>query len=364
MCMSKKDFSLFCKENRHKLECGFFPWKELKKISVNEEAFQVRPTVEQVRPTVKYVTVDKDTVRIAFASIRGVKIFDTNIELFSSMDSITDGLLKFSPVGTFFAQTAVPTIKIWNFKTEEEEKNLEGHPERFSIPAMYTPQDSPDKVTCMEFSPDGMLLASGSFFNIIKLWNIKSGQCKKIDDGMNHYGISCLAFSPDSRFLASASAHLTIKIRDVKTGDLVKELPQDWKIPPYFPTVSSMAFSPDGLCLAASTGGRVILFDVENGRGEDLYSDENYVDVEKLVFSPDGYLATSGKLNEPDDGTPSRPYHFEIKIWNVEKKTCRNGNTLKHENPILSLDFSPDGFHLVSADMKGNITLYSRHNED
>lgn len=68
-----------------------------------------------------------------------------------------------------------------------------------------------NSVYSMAFSSDGHLLASGSFDQTIKLWNVQTRQLLHTLQGhtSNVYGV---AFSPDGRLLASGSGDKTIKL--------------------------------------------------------------------------------------------------------------------------------------------------------
>lgn len=89
------------------------------------------------------------------------------------------------------------------------------------------------------FSPDGLLLASAGFDNLIKLWSAADGAFLWTLKG--HVGpVYQVAFSADSRLLVSASKDTTIKVWDVRTGKLKEDLPghQD--------QVFAVDWSPDG----------------------------------------------------------------------------------------------------------------------
>jgi WD40 repeat protein len=75
------------------------------------------------------------------------------------------------------------TIKIWDIRTGECLKTLQGHT---------------DRIRAVTISPDGTTIASGSFDGTIKLWDVKTGECLKTlrdklpYEGMNITGVTGL----------------------------------------------------------------------------------------------------------------------------------------------------------------------------
>jgi WD40 repeat protein len=81
-------------------------------------------------------------------------------------------------------------------------------------------------VRSMAFSPDGKMLASGSFDQTVCLWDVQSGQVIRTLTGHGHR-VRSVAFSPDGTQLASCGDDETIKFWDVQTGECLATLQPD-----------------------------------------------------------------------------------------------------------------------------------------
>jgi len=195
-----------------------------------------------------------------------------------------------------------------------------------------------DPVLSVAFSPDGRLLASGSWDRTIRLWDVGTGQVVRTLSG--HTGwVRSVAFSPDGRLLASGSRDRTIRLWDVEAGQVVRTLSghTDW--------VSSVAFSPDGRLLASGSDDRTIrLWDVGTGQVVRTLSGHTY-SVNSVAFSPDGRLLASGSVDRT------------IRLWDVG--TGKVVRTLSgHTYSVNSVAFSPDGKLLASGSWDGTIWLW------
>ncbi len=98
------------------------------------------------------------------------------------------------------------TIKIWNIKTDEYIRTLQGH-------------EGP--VFC--FTIAGGNLCSGSADRTIKIWNIKTGECIRTLQGHKDM-VSDLAAVGADEGLCSGSDDRTIKIWNIKTGECIRTL--------------------------------------------------------------------------------------------------------------------------------------------
>ncbi|CAK82618.1 unnamed protein product (macronuclear) [Paramecium tetraurelia] len=140
--------------------------------------------------------------------------------------------VNFSPDGTTLASGSYDnSIRLWDVKTGQQKAKLDGHS---------------SSVNSVNFSPDGTTLASGSADYSIRLWDVKTGQQKAKLDG-HSYGILSVNFSPDGTTLASCSYDMSIRQWDVKTGQYKAKLDGHSK------EVYSVNFSPDGNRLASDS---------------------------------------------------------------------------------------------------------------
>ena len=231
--------------------------------------------------------------------------------------------VSFSPDGSLLASGSWDaTIGLWEVKTGSLLHTLTGH--RHSVESV-------------SFSPDGSLLASGSVDATIGLWDVRTGN--RLHTLRAHrLEISSVSFSPDGSLLASGSFDDTIGLWDVKTGNRLHTLIDGDR-------VRSVSFSPDGSLLASGNdGGTIRLWEVKTGSLLHTLTGNRY-SVESVSFSPDGTLLASGSV----DAT--------IGLWDV-----KIGNRLRtltgHRYSVKSVSFSPDGNLLASGSVDATIGLW------
>ena len=178
-----------------------------------------------------------------------------------------------------------PAIWLWNIHNEENIRTLKGHT---------------DRITSVAFSPDGLMLASGSVDNTVKLWNPNNGQLKGTLTGHTLW-VESVTFSPDGQTLASASRDGTIRLWNPQTGDEKKTLTgnTDW--------IEQIAFSPDGTILASGSQEerRIRLWNVQTGDYTDVHEDDAR-SVVSVAFSPDGTILASSRANS------------QVQLWDVQ----------------------------------------------
>ena len=230
-------------------------------------------------------------------------------------------------------------IKLWDVATHQELATLKGHSgEGGSI----------------AFSPDGKILASGSWdmsntrkYSTIELWNVATRQPVAILKEQATV-ITCIAFSPDGKALASGGPNSnrrdsTIELWNVATRQELATLKGSGSI-------GSIAFSPDSKTLASSSrnintpDSTINLWNVATHR--ELAALKGPYEITSVAFSPGGKILASGGL----DGI--------IRLWNVA--TRQELATLKgHSSKIASVAFSPDGNTLASGSFDSTIKLWN-----
>jgi WD40 repeat protein len=199
-------------------------------------------------------------------------------------------------------------------------------------------------VESVDFSSDGMLVASGNRNQEVKLWNFAWGGDAEWGGWVRDSGsLECpeaseVTFSPDSFTLATVNKNF-IYLFDVATGKT------KWKLQGHLGSVTSVTFSLNGHTLASgSSDCTVILWNLLScelqgtlvGHTESVHS---------VDFSPDGLTLASGS----DDNT--------IKLWDV--RTNALTATLEgHTSRVNSVAFSPDGLTLASGSWDHTIKLW------
>ena len=105
----------------------------------------------------------------------------------------------------------------------------------------------------MSFSPDGTKVASGSYRETVKLWDVTSGECLQTFSSvvfiknLRSHSVNSVSFSPDGTKVASGSGDKTVKLWDVTSGECLQTLEG------HSSSVTSVSFSPDGTKVASGS---------------------------------------------------------------------------------------------------------------
>ena len=229
----------------------------------------------------------------------------------------------FSPDGQTLASGSFDnTIRLWDVATGTELKKLIGHT---------------DWVWGVGFSPDGQTLVSASVDKTVRLWDIATGTHETL--ARHRDAVSSVSFSPDGQTLAGGSLDNTIHLWDVTTG-IHRKMPIG-----HTGLVWDVSFSPDGRTLASGSADSTIhLWDVTTGIQHQIFTGHTQ-SVYSVSFSPDGQTLASGSADRI------------IRLWDVTTGTQRQTLT-GHTDTVLSVSFSPDGQTLASGSADNTIRLW------
>ena len=239
------------------------------------------------------------------------------------------------------------TIKIWNpssykthysnttnlgknrdFTKNDSNKNSKSIP-TLSEQSVNTFIGHTNAVNHLTYSPDGMVIASASEDNKIRIWDAKSGKTIKILSGHTS-AVNSISFSPSGKIIASGSSDSTVRLWNSESGALIRTINTQATI------ISSLAFSPDGMSIAVATYDNSIqIWNVQSGESINLLMGHSDF-VNSVVFSPKGEVLASGSSDKT------------VRLWDV-----RSGKTIvvlsEHSSSIYSLAYSPDGKALVAG---------------
>ncbi|KAJ5536249.1 NACHT and WD40 domain protein [Penicillium frequentans] len=222
----------------------------------------------------------------------------------------------FSPDGLMLASGSPDgTVRLWNPYTGALTHILE---------------DNSTQVLSVAFSPNGCLLASGSLNGIVSLWDLSTGAGPQYLEGHSDQ-VWSVAFSPDSQLLASGSYDKSVYVWDVVTGALTQIFEGDKG------RVQSVAFSLDGRLLASGSRDKSVhLWDIATGALRQTLKGHTS-EVRSVVFSPDGRLLASGS----SDGT--------VRLW--DPVTGVLTHCLEDHSSVTSVAFLPNSLILASSSL-------------
>jgi WD40 repeat protein len=159
-----------------------------------------------------------------------------------------------------------------------------------------------DTVNCVAFSPDGQQIASCAADRFMKLWNVADGNFVRAFEGHTHHVLG-LSWRADGRVLVSSGADMVLKVWDARTGDQLRTAQNL-----FTKEVTSVHFVGDGeMALASGGDSKVRLVNTGNGNSQRDFSGQSEY-MYCVVASADGKTIVAGGL----DGT--------LRIWDAEGK--------------------------------------------
>ncbi|XP_010850056.1 PREDICTED: POC1 centriolar protein homolog A isoform X2 [Bison bison bison] len=213
-------------------------------------------------------------------------------------------------------------LMVWHMKPQTRAYRFAGHK---------------DAITCVNFSPSGHLLASGSRDKTVRIWvpNVKG---ESTVFRAHTATVRSVHFCSDGQSLVTASDDKTVKVWSTHRQKFLFSLSQhiNW--------VRCAKFSPDGrLIVSASDDKTVKLWDKTSRECVHSYCEHGgfvtYVD-----FHPSGTcIAAAGMDNT-------------VKVWDVRTHRLLQHYQL-HSAAVNALSFHPSGNYLVTASSDSTLKI-------
>ena len=258
---------------------------------------------------------------------RTVRLYDArNCEEVQRMqDEYLCTSLAFSPRGDIVASGGVDrVVKLWDIRAGECIANLEGH----TYP-----------ILSLDFSPDGDRLVSASGDTSLAIWDVDNKTQLHQMKGHALYVVSC-AWDPNSDRIVSGGVDAVVNLWNAQTGKLLESYEE------HRTAVNDVKFNLDGSILASgSSDSIIILWDTE-GYGikieKKLHGHSD--DVRCIGFSTDSKYIASGSTDK------------DLFVWSLEDGSVQGQATTLAE--IDGIEWYPEEHAFLTADGTGAIVRW------
>ncbi|QRV84708.1 Vegetative incompatibility protein HET-E-1 [Ceratobasidium sp. AG-Ba] len=294
---------------------------------------------------------------------------------------------------------------IWSFY-EHLFRIEQGHPQSQSQSQLQSTRDAPmalsdnmasnaaalwaagSMVWSVAVSPNGMRAVS-SHIGGVSLWDINTGE-KIFSSSQGHNGlVTCVAFSPDACMVASGSIDKDVCVWSAQTGHLIAgpiRGPTNW--------VCSVGFTQDNTrVIYGCANGSIYFWDIHASQLIIMLPPKPKDNLALFTLCPDNRIIATGSLEGAvrflDTHTrlifPDLPrYNTAIcslslspnyerlavghnnlfDIWDVRAGTLVVRDIAGHSGDVVSLAFSPNGKHIASGSLDNNIQIWDAYTGD
>ncbi len=206
--------------------------------------------------------------------------------------------------------------------------------------------EPPGHLWGVAFSPDGSRAVLGGDVErrTGTLWvaDLKTGKPWKIYD--TEQRSRAVAYSPDGMCIAASHVNparsgvpCTLRVYKVETGEIL----HSFKVPS---DAGCIAFSPDGKHLVSAHGKTLYLWDLKMEKERKRFEGHTGF-IEDVVFTPDGqHIVSAG-------------WDPNVRVWNLprgQEVACLRG----HLDSSIGVSVSPDGRHVVTGGRDGLLRLW------
>jgi WD40 repeat protein len=205
-------------------------------------------------------------------------------------------------------------------------------------------------VTALRFSHDGRLLAIGSTDGITRIWDIERRDFSGLR--MPHAGeLVSIAFSPDDRLLLTAGGGM-VRLWDIH--DTVQR--QEWAVPTSGRDQATLgAFLPDGRAIVVLADNEVVKMQLLGAPVLGASMLDTAPGAQRLALGDMRIWAAA--VSEGAKRIAIGALDGRVRVVDLERMRFV-GETMRHEDAVLGLEFSSDGKTLVSWSVDRSVRLW------
>ncbi len=211
---------------------------------------------------------------------------------------------------------------------------------------LRTLPEVPDAIACIDWSPNGNLIAAGSRRGLVSVWESETGALAFQSD-IHSYHVYNTRWSPDGALIAASDDNGRILILDPFSGSQVRSITlpiaKPAKDKSFRPSVMGLAWSPDSKTIAAGCVDCLRLVDSTSAQVLHVFAEQRR--LTGVVWSPDGRQLAStsyeGTICLWDALTAKLLHRFQAGYspalaWSPDSTLLATAN----ENSIVVLDAS------------------------
>lgn len=279
------------------------------------------------------------------------------------------------------------TARIWNLQSGSPEAGQHmvlRHTRREGVSEALTNKD----VTSLDWNSSGTQLATGSYDGYARIWSTTGNL---VSDLRGHTGpIFALKWNRNGKYILSAGVDKTTIIWDAANAEIKQQfnfheapaLDVDWKSDDTFAScstdkiihvcqigrqspiktfsgheneVNAIKWDPSGQLLASCSDDKTLKVWSLNAESHIHNLRAHQSEIYTIKWSPAG--AGSTNPNAPLL-LASASFDSTVRLWEVERGTCLHSLT-KHDEPVYSVSFSPDGKLIASGSFDRWIHIWS-----
>lgn len=275
------------------------------------------------------------------------------------------------------------TVRLWDLAelTSLDKSSLQSVLEEKAI--LYGHGDS---ITALAFSQDERWLATSSFGDTARLWNIDDLAAPPILLQGHRGSIRDIAFFRNGDQLVTGSSDRTARVWRRLSSQAIESVP----LTGHTEVVRTLAISPDEYWLATGSDDRTIrLWNLSNLTNEPTLLNNHSGRIYQLTFSPDGHWLIAGDddhivylwdwdnpqvqpimLTGHDKAITALAVSSDsrwlatgslddtVRLWDLDNPDAQPVVLVGHKSDVSTLDISPDGRLLVSGGVDSEIRLW------